>query len=82
MRRIIVNESQFKRLMEVGSHEAPTFDGGDIKEYPSHEVFTTSNVSTDDEDLKYGDPTTADDIQQTMTPQNYWYGRNGARLMP
>lgn len=82
MRRIIINESQFSRLMEVGKHESPAFDGGDIEDYPTHEIFTTSNVSSDDEDLKYGDPKTADKIQQSMTPQNYWYGRNGARLMP
>lgn len=80
--RIIVSENQFSRLLELTSHEAPTFNGGDIKEYPSHEVATTANVSTDDEDIEYGKPTTADKIQQTLTPQNYWYGRNGARLMP
>lgn len=79
--KIKLTEEQFIRLMEANGVSAPSFDGGDIKEFPSSEVGTVSNVINSDGDLEYGKPTTTDDFSDSLTIQNYWAAtRTGARL--
>lgn len=75
MRRIKLTESQFKNLLESNSIGAPDFQGGDIKEYPGSEVSTTSNVTNQNGEIEYGEPTDTDKIQKTLTLQNYWANR-------
>lgn len=82
MKRIIISENQFKRLMvlEANNDGAPTFDDTDIKEYPGSEVSATANITDIDGDMKYGDPTPTDKVQRSISPQSWWNSRNGSRV--
>lgn len=80
MKRIIISENQFNRLMEANSEDAPTFDNTDIKEYPGSEVSTTAHVTDPDGDIKYGKQPTTDKVQRSISPQSWWNSRNGSRI--
>jgi hypothetical protein len=83
MKIIKLNESQFNKLFEDESSKAPSFDGGDLKEYPGSEVKTTANVTNMDGDATYGKQPTTDKIAKQLAIQNYWANvRNGSRVMP
>ena len=72
MKTIIINEGQFKRILQMNEDEVPNFDGGDLKEYPSSEVTVTNNITNSEGNKKYGKPKTTDKIQKSLTTQNYW----------
>lgn len=74
MKLIKLTESQFRTLIGE-SGEAPSFDGGDLKEFGGSEVFTTANVTNADGEEEYGEMPTSDDFANTQTPQN-WYRAN------
>lgn len=73
MKRIIITEDQFRRLCE----EAPTLNGGDLKQCPGSEVSATANVSNADGDLEYGKPKDTDHGPGSdLAPQSpYTHGR-------
>ena len=77
MKLIKLTESQFSSLLEAAVGNAPDFNGGDIKEYPSSEVSTTANVTNANGEIEYGKPTTTDKISDTLSIQNFW--ANGCR---
>lgn len=72
MKTIRINESQFNRLLEVNGNEAPSFEGGDIKEFPGSEVSATSNITDVEGNPKYGKPKHTDKVQNSLTTQNYF----------
>ncbi len=72
MKTIRINEEQFRRILEMNGSNAPSFEGGDIREYPGSEINATSNISDSEGNVKYGKPKTTDKIQKTLTTQNYW----------
>lgn len=72
MKTIRINESQFHRLLEVNGSEAPSFEGGDIKEFPGSEVSATSNITDVEGNPKYGKPKHTDKVQNSLTTQNYF----------
>lgn len=76
MKTIRINEAQFKRLLEINGSEAPSFEGGDIKEFPGSEVSATENISDSEGNVKYGKPKTTDKVQNSLTTQNYWGNLN------
>lgn len=79
MKVIKLRESQFRTLIGE-SGEAPSFDGGDLREFPGSEIFTTANVTNSDGEIEYGEMPTSDDYANTQTPQN-WYRANAMRGM-
>lgn len=72
MKTIRINEAQFQRLLEINGTEAPSFEGGDIKEFPGSEVSATTNISDVEGNPKYGKPKTTDKVQNDLTAQNYF----------
>lgn len=79
--KVKLTEEQFIRLMEANGISAPSFNGGDLRQFPKSEVGVTSNVVDKDGDLTYGDPKMTDDCADDLTIQNYWANtRSGARL--
>lgn len=72
MKTIRINESQFNRLLEVNDSDVPSFDGGDIKEFPGSEISATTNITDVEGNPKYGKPKTTDKIQNSLTTQNYF----------
>lgn len=82
MKVIKLTESQFKKIIMFES-TVPSFNGGDLKEYPGSETSVTANVTNSDGEKEYGEPTDADKIQKKLAIQNYWANAsNGARLQP
>lgn len=74
MKRIQLNEEQFRRLFEAAN--VPNFNGGDIKEFPGSEVSTTASVHNDDGELEYGEMPDTDEFAKEQTPQQ-WGARHG-----
>lgn len=73
MKIIKLNESQFQRIFEGNTNgNVPSFNGGDIKEYPGSEVSTTSNITNSNGELEYGEQPTTDDFADQQTTQNYY----------
>lgn len=72
MRVIKLTESQFRRLFE--SDSAPSFDGGDVKEYGGNEVGTTTTVHDSDGNAKYGHMPDTDEFADDQTYQGYLNG--------
>ena len=81
MKRIIMSEAQFQRLMEITNGDAPTFDSN-VKEYQGSEVFATTNVTDMEGNPEFGDPQMTDKFSQSLSPQSYWNSRNRRRIMP
>jgi len=71
MKVIKLNESQFQRLIE-GNNEVPSFNNGDIKEYPGSEISTTTTITNADGDTEYGEQPTSDEFANQQTTQNYY----------
>ena len=71
MKVIKLNESQFQRLIE-GNNEAPSFNNGDIKEYPGSEISTTTTITNANGDTEYGEQPTSDEFANQQTTQNYY----------
>ena len=69
MKNIIITEAQFNRLFETS---APSFDNGDVVEFPGSQISTTATVHDSDGEAKYGKMPTTDKVSKSMTPQNYW----------
>ena len=83
MKTIHLTESQFIRLMESNGISYPNYEGGDLKEFPGSEVFTTCNVTNSNGELEYGKPVDTDDVQDDLTIQNYWAAtRTGSHTSP
>ena len=73
MKIIKLNESQFQRVFEgKNASNVPSFNGGDMKEYPGSEVMTTSHVTNSNGEIEYGKQPTTDDFADQMTTQNYY----------
>lgn len=73
MKIIKLNESQFQRIFEgQGGSNVPSFNGGDLKEYPGSEIMTTTHVTNSNGEIEYGEQPTTDDFADEMTPQNYF----------
>ena len=72
MKLIKLTESQFKTLLEVNGVSAPSFEGGDLKEFPGSEVSTTANVTNPDGEPEYGKQPTTDEFGKMQTIQHYW----------
>jgi len=66
MKRIILTESQFRRLMEVSE-----YDGGNLKEYPGSTVGLSTIVHDDEGDIEMGDDTNSDRIGRFQTHQAF-----------
>ena len=82
MKTIKLNEKQLFKLIETKGVSAPSFDNGDICEFPGSQVTTTSNVHNADGDIEYGKQPTSDDVQDMLALQNFWAnGRRGTRPM-
>lgn len=77
MKVIKLTESQFRRLFE--SDSAPSFDGGDVKEYGGGENSTTATVHDSDGNPKYGHMPDTDDFADTQTYQGFLNG-NGSHI--
>jgi hypothetical protein len=73
MKIIKLTECQFQRIFEgKNGNIAPSFNGGNINEYPKNEISTTANVTKNDGDIDFGDAPTTDKIANQMTTQNYY----------
>ena len=73
MKIIKLQESQFERVFEgKNNSNIPSFNGGDMKEYPGNEITTTTTVTNSNGELEYGEQPTSDDFANKMTTQNYY----------
>jgi hypothetical protein len=73
MKIIKLNESQFQRIFEGnGGGIIPSFNGGDLKEYPGSEISTTSHITNSNGEMEYGEQPTTDDFADQMSTQNYY----------
>ena len=72
MRRIIITEKQLQKLVE----DAPTLNGGDLKEYPGSEVSMKANVTdVDTGKPKHGKSRFTDNVADDTCSQNNYNGR-------
>lgn len=80
MTRIIINESQFKRLFKEGN-SWPDFNGGDVTEYNTgQKISPTTTIHDEDGNPKYGKPKFTDDVADDLNPQNFFmYGQGIGR---
>lgn len=73
MKIIKLTESQFSRVFENNNKSSiPSFNDGDIKEYPNNEISTTTNITNSNGDLMYGKQPTTDDFANQQTPQTFF----------
>lgn len=81
MVRIIINERQFRKLIEGNiENTAPDFEGKQ-EEYNDSETSITTNVTDRNGDVKRGKPFNTDDYASTQISQNYWFqGLRGGRI--
>lgn len=81
MVRIIINERQFRKLIEGNiENTAPDFEGKQ-EEYNDSETSITTNVTDRNGDVKRGKPFNTDDYANTQISQNYWFqGLRGGRI--
>ena len=82
MKIIKLQESQFQRIFEGNNkNQAPSFNGGDMKEYNGSETKTTTNITNSNGDLEHGEQPTTDDFANTQCTQNYAaHGLKNARI--
>lgn len=64
MKRIILTEGQFRRLMEVSE-----YDDGNLKEYPGSTVGLSTTIHDDEGDIEMGNDTNSDRIGRFQTHQ-------------
>ena len=81
MVRIIINERQFRKLIEGNiENTAPDFEGKQ-EEYNDSETSITTNVTDRNGDVKRAKPFNTDDYASTQISQNYWFqGLRGGRI--
>lgn len=73
MKIIKLQENQFQRIFEGDNKTiAPSFNNGDIKEYPGSEVSTSTHLTNSNDELEYGEQPTTDDFANQQTTQNYY----------
>lgn len=72
MKIIKLNEEQFTKIFESEDTSAPSFDGGDVKEYLGSEVSTSANVTDANGKKEYGQEPTTDKIAKQLALQNFW----------
>lgn len=80
MRTIILNESQFIRLLEVEG--GPTFNNGDMKEFHGSENGIDAPVHDEQGNLEYAESPDTDVIAGEITPQNWFFSNHrGSRVV-
>lgn len=82
MKIIKLQESQLQRLIESqGDSIAPSFNGGDMKEYPGSQVSTSTHITNSNGEKEYGEQPTTDKFANQQTTQNYYAnGLKNARV--
>lgn len=78
-RNIKITEKQYKKIQEDIDNEFIYFSDNDSKNCDG-QLNITADGKIDNE--TYGNPTTADKIQQTLTPQNYDRYRSYGNIYP
>lgn len=73
MKIIKLTESQFQRVFEgKNGGIVPSFNGGDMKEYPGSEITTSTPVTNSNGEIEYGKQPTTDDFANQQCTQNYY----------
>jgi len=72
MKRIKINESQYRMLIESGA----LLDGSETKKEfnDTNEIGVTNDTHDVSGDLKRGKPASSDRIGKSLTPQSWPYG--------
>lgn len=77
MKRIKITESQFKKLFNESTNQAPNFNGGDTKQYVGSEVKNSAQIHNMNGDIVNGKEPTTDKISKEKSQTNYWLGNYG-----